>query len=50
MKLAGVSLRQQLDPAGRGMDALLQHLELQPVADHDHDLAVDARTARAGWP
>ena len=36
-RLAG----QPLDPAGRRVDALLQHLELEPVADDDHDLAVD---------
>ena len=34
-------LRQQPDPAGGRVDALLQHLELQPVADHNDDLAVD---------
>ncbi len=39
-------LRQQLDAAGRRMDALLQHLELEPIADHDDDLPVDHATLR----
>ena len=34
-------LREQLDPAGGGMDPLLQHLELEPVPDHDDDLSID---------
>ena len=34
-------LRQQLDAASGWVDPLLQHLKLQPVADHDDDLAVD---------
>ena len=41
MKLAGVSLASLCHPTGGGVDALLQHLELEPFADHDHDLAVD---------
>ena len=41
MKLAGVCSDSSRHPAGRRMDPLLQHLELQPVADHHHDLAVD---------
>ena len=34
-------LREQLDTAGGGMDALLQHLELEPVPDDDDDLPID---------
>jgi hypothetical protein len=34
-------LRQQLDAARRRVNPLLQHLELQPIADHDDDLPVD---------
>src|SRR4051794_41098421 len=33
--------RQQVDPAGRGVDAQLQRLEVEPVAAGDHDLAVE---------
>ena len=32
---------QPVHPAGGGVNALLQHLEFQPLADHDHDFAVD---------
>ena len=32
MKRAGVCSDSSLHPAGRGVDPLLQHLELQPVA------------------
>ena len=41
-------LGQQVHPAGRGVDALLQHLELQRVAlpVQHHDLAVDHRPLR----
>src|SRR5829696_8406741 len=38
---SGSLLREQLDPAGRGMDTLLQYLEFEPVSDHDDDLPID---------
>ena len=41
MNDAGVCLRQHRHPGRGGMDALLQRLEVQPVAGGDDDLAVD---------